>query len=243
LLGEFIDKIYTPWRRDNHKAAQATLNMLKSQFGDLFYSRPIDELKISEFYAWRSSRLEQGKKATTVNKNIVALKAALKWDVKQGYVESNPLEKIELLKEYDSEAKVRYLSDDERQRLITALDNREKRIRAGRTNHNEWLDERERPLMLELDGEFADHIKPMVLLSLHTGMRQGNLFALKWGDIDFESRTATLRAAVTKTGKTVRIPLNSFSIKLLNDWRAQCANATPDALIFPPPVSGAIPPT
>jgi site-specific recombinase XerD len=114
LLGEFIDKIYTPWRRDNHKAAQATLNMLKSQFGDLFYSRPIDEPKISEFYAWRSSRLEQGKKATTVNKNIVALKAALKWGVKQGYIESNPLEKMELLKEYDSRAKVRYLSDDER---------------------------------------------------------------------------------------------------------------------------------
>jgi site-specific recombinase XerD len=67
--------------------------MLKSQFGDLFYSRPIDELNISEFYTWRSSRLEQGKKATTVNKNIVALKAALKWGVKQGYIESNALEK------------------------------------------------------------------------------------------------------------------------------------------------------
>jgi integrase len=240
LLGEFMDKTYASWRRDNHKAAQATLNMLKSQFGELFYSRPIDELKISEFYAWRSSRLEQGKKTTTVNKNIVALKAALKWGVKQGYIESNPLEKMELLKEYDSEAKVRYLSDDERQRLMSALDEREKRIRAGRTNHNEWLDERERPLMPELDGEFADHIKPMVLLSLHTGMRQGNLFALKWGDIDFESRTATLRAAVTKTGKTIRIPLNSFSVKLLSDWRAQCANSAPDALIFPSPVSGAI---
>jgi integrase len=123
---------------------------------------------------------------------------------------------------------------------MTALDDREKRIRAGRTNHNQWLDERERPLMPELDGAFADHIKPMVLLSLHTGIRQGNLFALKWGDIDFESRTATLRTAVTKTGKTVRIPLNSFSIKLLNDWHAQCASTVPDALIFPSPVSGAI---
>jgi integrase len=49
-----------------------------------------------------------------------------------------------------------------------------------------------------------------------------------------------LRAAVTKTGKTVRIPLNSFSMKLLTDWRAQSLNDAPDALVFPSPVSGAI---
>ena len=101
LLGDFINNTYAQWRLSNHKAAQATLNMMRSQFENVFYSCPIEELKISEFYAWRNSRLEQGRVAATVNKNVVALKAALNWGVKHGYIESNPLEKLEPLKEYD----------------------------------------------------------------------------------------------------------------------------------------------
>jgi len=240
LLGDFINSIYAPWRLSNHKAAQATLNMLKSQFENAFYSRPIEELKISDFYAWRNSRLEQGRVAATVNKNIVALKAALNWGVKHGYIELNPLEKLEPLKEYDSDVKLRYLSDDERERLMTALDAREKKLREARINHNEFLVERGRPLMPELDGEFADYIKPMVLLSLHTGMRRGNLFSLLWGDVDFESNTIMLRAAVSKAGKTLRIPLNSLAVKLLTSWKAQSANTASDAYVFPSPVSGAM---
>ena len=77
FLGDFINDIYAPWRLSTHKTAQATLNMMKSQFEDAFFSCPIDELKLSEFYAWRNGRLEQGRKAATVNKNMVALKAAL----------------------------------------------------------------------------------------------------------------------------------------------------------------------
>ena len=92
--------------------------------------------------------------------------------------------------------------------------------------------------MPALDGEFADHIKPMVLLSLHTGMRRGNLFYLLWGDIDFESNTIMLRAAVSKAGKTLRIPLNSFAVELLKSWKAQSANTASDAFVFPSPVSG-----
>jgi len=238
LLGDFIDNIYAEWRLNTHKAAQATLNMMKSQFESTFYSRPIEELKISEFYTWRNKRLEQGRKAATINKNIVALRAALNWGVKHGYIESNPLEKLELLKEYDSDIKVRYLSDDERERLMAALDAREEKIREARNNHNEYLAERGRALMPALNGKFADHMKPMVLLSLNTGIRQGSLFSLLWGDIDFESNTITIRASVSKSGKMLRIPLNSIAVELLVSWKAQSAKTTNEAFVFASPVSG-----
>ena len=237
-LGKFIDEIYTPWRLSNHKVARYTLGMIKTHFGDLFYSRAIEDLKISEFYDWRNKRLELGRKAATINKNIIAINAALNWGVKHGYIESNPIEKIEALKEYDSDTKLRYLTDEERARLTIALDDREKKMKAERVNHNKWLKERGQPLMPLLDGKFVDHIKPMVLLSLHTGMRQGNLFALTWGDIDFLSKTLTLTAAKSKGGKTNRIPLNSVAHKLLTAWRAQSANTAEDTLVFPSPKTG-----
>jgi integrase len=219
-LGEFMDQLYAPWRMSNHKAAHLTLKMLRSQFGRQFYPLAIADLKVSEFYTWRKNRLEQGRKAATINKNIIALKAALNWGAKHGYIQSNPLRELELLKEYDSDTKVRYLSGDERDRLMAALDARETEI-AGKAE----AAGRER--------EFADDIKPMVLLSLHTGMRQGNLFSLLWGDIDFKSNTVTLRAAVTKAGKTLRLPINSVALRLLTSWMAQSENTSPDAPVFP----------
>lgn len=240
ILGEFINDVYAPWRQSNHKAASYTLNMMKTHFEELFYSKPIEDLKISDLYEWRNMRLALGRKSATINKNIVALKAALNWAVKHGYIESNPIEKIEALKEYDSDTRIRYLDEDERVRLMAALDGREKRIRDERTNHNKWRVERGYLPMPQLDGKFVDHIKPMVLLSLNTGIRQKNTFKLQWGDIDFNSKTLTLRAVITKSGKTHRIPLNRVSTELLTSWRDQSQNVCEEALVFPSPKTGGV---
>jgi len=237
-LGDFINNTYAQWRLSTHKAAQSTLNMMKSQFGSAFYSRPIKELKVSDFYAWRNSRLEQGKKATTVNKNIVALKAALNWAVKHGYIESNPLEKLELLKEYDSEIKVRYLTDDERERLYAALDARETRIKAGRDSHNEWLADRDKTLRPDLNElEFADHLKPMIIISLNTGIRRGSLFQLRWSDINFQEGFLSVLPFAEKTGKLVHIPMNIEVKETLEAWQKQTRGKNSE-LVFPSPRGG-----
>ena len=47
-----------------------------------------------------------------------------------------------------------------------------------------------------------------------------------------------LRAAVSKAGKTHRIPLNSIAAKLLKSWKAQSIDTGSDAFVFPSPVSG-----
>ena len=182
--------------------------------------------------------MASGTKAATCNRRLAALKAALNWGVKREYLESNPLARLEKLPEHDSDVKVRYLTDEERMRLMSALDEREKKMRSGRQSHNRWLAERGQALMPELDGEFADHLKPMILISLYTGMRQGNLFALRWGDIDFDTKTLRLRAAASKTGKNHDLPMNSKVIAALQAWRRQSKKVAADSLVFPSPVSG-----
>ena len=234
-LNSLLD-VYEPWVFANRRSGQETINMIRSTFSFLL-NRPIDELNLMEIEKWRMERMSAGLKASSINRFVSSLQALLNWGVKRNLINLNPLERLERLHEHDSDVKVRYLTENERSRLMEALTAREEKIREERKSHNKWLAQRKRQAMPLVNSKYADHIKPMVLISLHTGMRQGNLFSLLWGDIDFVSNTVTLRAAASKAGKTLRLPINSVAVEVLKAWREQSANTAPSALVFPSPVT------
>jgi integrase len=77
-------------------------------------------------------------------------------------------------------------------------------------------DEEER-LMPWLNGRRA-HLRPIVLLAIHTGMRQGEIMQLRWPDIDFQRNVINVvhgGSQSTKTGKGRTIPLNSIARDVL----------------------------
>lgn len=238
-IGDFLTDIYEPWAVANRKSGQLTVNAMRSAF-QCFLDTPVDELRVVDIEHWRMKRIKEGTKAATCNRRIAALKAAINWGIKRDYFETNPLQRLEKLQEHDSDAKARYLSDDERARLIAALDAREERMRQERDNHNKWLLERDMKPMPSLAGKFTDHIKPMVLFALNTGIRRGSLFSLEWGDIDFNTCAVMLRAAVSKAGKTERLPLNKTALAVIKAWKKQSVDTSDEALVFPSPVSGKI---
>ena len=187
-LGEFIETVYGPWVEVNRKTGKETMAMLRSSFKD-FFGQPIDELEKSKLEQWRTQCRNEGSKAATINRLMTALKAALNWGVGYEYIESNPLSSLKPLQERDSNKKTRYLTEDEKPRLLAALDEREARLREGRESHNKWLLERGKEPLPPLGGVFADYLKPLVLLAMNIGVRKGNLFSLKWGDVDFAADT------------------------------------------------------
>ena len=236
-LYDFLKNDYGPWVIENRKGGKNTLDALLVTFKGLL-NEAVAELKIGDIEKWRNERKAAGNKAVSCNRYAAMLKAALNWGVKRELLESNPLARVEKLPEHDSDTKVRYLSSEERSRLMEALDSRERKIRKERTSYNKWLSERGRVLLPEIDGAYADHIKPMVLISLNTGIRQGSLFSLTWGDIDFEENVLTLRAAVIKSGITLHLPMNKKVVEVLSHWHIQSTSITPDSLVFPSPKTG-----
>lgn len=155
----------------------------------------------------------------TVNRDLMELRAALYKAVQWGLIDAHPMKGFKFAKE---DGKVRFLEDDELLRLLQALDAREADIRAKRASGNEWRAARNLPLLPDLQEQpFADHLKPMVLISLNTGLRRGELFNLQWADINFERRILTVRAEVAKSGKARHVPLNTAAFDTLKQWRSQ----------------------
>lgn len=109
------------------------------------------------------------------------------------------------------------------ERWRAQLKTREDRMRSERDTANQWRRERGRELLPSLRAvPFTDHLMPMVLLSLNTGMRRGELFDLKWSHVNFDRRIVTVSAETAKSRKTRHIPLNAEAYETLKSWRSQC---------------------
>jgi integrase len=120
---------------------------------------------------------------------------------------------------------------------------REERIKNGRDSHNDWLDDRERETLPTLrNGKFADHLKPMVIVSLNTGMRRHSLFSLEWKDINFSEEILTIRPENAKSGKEIFIPMNALLLETLKEWKTQTVpeGDNESGLVFPSPKSGKV---
>lgn len=98
----------------------------------------------------------------TVNRYLAALSVALTTAVKEwGWLEDNPMRKVTKPKE--ARGRVRFLSDDERMRLLKAC--------------------KESP---------STYLYPAVILALSTGMRAGELMGLTWDDVNLNQGYAIL---------------------------------------------------
>lgn len=149
------------------------------------------------------------------------LRASLTKAEEWGFIPEHPLRKMRPLKT-TSNLKIRFLSEDEEKRLRQALDGRDNKLRIDRTNGNAWREARNRNTKQDLRNvAFADHLKPMVLLSINTGIRRGEMFSLRWEHVDFGLKQITITGTNAKSRRTRHIPLNSEALKTLQDWQAQ----------------------
>ena len=233
-FGKFLTEHYQPWAEANLRSGPSTVKRLESTFADL-RGKELTAITAWDIDKWFNRRIKEGLKAATLNRSLTAMRGALSKAVDWGFLKSNPLSGVKKRKE-DSNAPVRFLSDSEAKRLLATLNSREERIRRERDNANAWREKRGYDLLPDLRAAaFADHVKPMVLLSLHTGIRRGELFSLSWPDVNLEQGFLTAKGPTAKSGNTRHIPLNAVALETLARWREQSASS---GLVFPAPSGG-----
>ena len=95
------------------------------------------------------------------------------------------------IRKHKEESRERFLKRDELGRFFTALDT--------------------------IDPNFKDAF----LIAILTGARRSNVFGMKWNDIDFYSKTWTIKASEAKGKKTMTLALPQEAIDLLQDRKAK----------------------
>jgi len=229
-FSSFISEVYAPWAEATIRTPRKTVGRLLGNFPDL-QDKKLPEINPWLVEKWRTARLKSGTKKTTVNRDLDDLKSSLAKAVEWGLVETHPIASVKRVR-VDTNPIPRFLSDDEHGRLMAALERREEHLRKQRDSANRWRSERGYLPLLGLRlVSYADHLRPMVILSLNTGLRRGELFGLAWRDVNLDDAFITLRGTNTKSMRTRHIPLNATAQDYLSRWRGQSADG--DGLVFP----------
>lgn len=123
----------------------------------------------------------------TVNHYIISLSAVFGYARKElNWLRTNPVNEIAKLELKNS--RIRYLSKAERENLLSACQLTDKRKR---------------------------FLYPLVLLALSTGMRKGEILALRWRDVDLVK--GILRVEDSKNGEKRSLPLTGRALAVLKE--------------------------
>lgn len=234
-LDEFWRKTYKPWLTTHYpKAVKETARVIETHFLPIFGSRRLEELTPDRIHAWIDTRTEVTPQSRF--RELSHLRGLLTRAVALKVIDAHPLEDLDLAPAPSKEI-VRYLTADEEGRLMAALTARDARERDARERANRHRLSRQKRPKPPL-GVYMDALHPIVVLSLQTGMRRGEVFQAQWAAIDWQASTITVEWWTTKRDrrravKSRRIPLNQAAITALRTWHDQQGKPKRHTLIFP----------
>ncbi len=164
--------------------AQVAVNALKQYFG----KQRLQSLSYGDIRSYRAARLKEptryGKQRTiaTVNRELSKLRRMLNIALREGWIRQNPFAAGEaLISLADERKRERILTRDEERRLLEAC---------GGDHHRA-------------------HLRPILICAIDTGMRRGEIFSLRWRDVDFEHGLINIQAFNTKTMKERQVSLTA----------------------------------
>jgi integrase len=180
------------------------INNLRTFFGKRLIKEITTE-SLTEYKLWRlktkSEQLGQPVKIATVNRALSAMRKMMRFAYGKGWI----------MKDIFFNAKVVDTSSEiERHRLLT-LDEEKCLLdtcRGERTvTYKRKIKGKEQEVTAKI-SENNPHLKAIIILALDSGMRRGEIFKLRWEDIDFDLNLIRVVGTNTKTERARLVPLS-----------------------------------
>ena len=142
--------------------------------------------------------------AGTVRTTFNAVSAALSWAVREKMIERNPAQGLK--KPPAPPARLDFLTVEE---VRSLLEN------AQRKSHQE----------VGKTGLVWGSRHVAIALAVHVGLRKGEIYGLRWQDVDVDAQRLTIARSyrtTPKNGKTRHVRLPSVLTPLLREWKESC---------------------
>jgi integrase len=185
--------------------AKGQLNVLRDYFGS-FRLRSITHGDVRQFRAARlaqETRTKTQRTIASVNRELSMLRRMLNVAQREGWILRSPFAAGDSL--------ISLADENKRGRILTR--------------------EEELKLLAACEIPQRTHLKAILICALDTGMRQGEIFSLRWRDVDLENRLVNIRAFHTKTMKERQVAITTRLAIELERLKAS-APSNPDSLVF-----------
>jgi integrase len=162
-----------------------------------FGERPLSDIKtadIEDFVAdLKQPRIVNSLEGRTltpasINRTLGLLRHMLNWAVGREYLDRTPFRR-------GTEVLIRLEHEDNRRRRRVS--------------------EEEETALLAIA---SPHLQSMIIAALDTGMRRGEMLALRFGDIDWKRRLIVLRGQTTKSRRTRVVPIGTSRLLAVLEW-------------------------
>lgn len=217
---EFFEQYYIPWKRDRKKRKTWTDDVKRAnkRIHPFLGAFPLSAITPDLLQEFMDSMYDEGLADASVLHNMAIIRSVFNRaattvinDVVV-FPHQTPLEHIDLPQIGDKNQRQRYLTKEEAKAVLRkALDNSE-----GAASDNRrlaWQD-----------------LHDAIVLSLHTGMRLGEIQRVEWHDVNFYGKSITVRTISSGQKPGGNIPLNSAVLEMLMRRKEEST----DALIFSP---------
>jgi integrase len=165
------------------KPAESAVKPLQEFFG----SRKLQGIRYADLRSYRAARLKEktirgsDRKIATVNRELSKLRRMFRIAVREGWMKRDPFSAGEsLISLADEQKRERILTRDEERRLLAAC-----------------------------SVSSREHLRPILICALDTGMRRGEILSLRWRDVDLEHGLILIQSMNTKTMRERQLSLTA----------------------------------
>lgn len=171
------------------------------------------------------AELRSTRTIASVNRELELMRAVMRFAKRQKWISSSPFEEgAPLINKSDETRRERVLTHDEEQRLLEACGERTSVYKCRRGKKIVQITARGQ-------SEKRSHLRALIIAALDTAMRRGELFKLRWRDVDLEDHIIRITAFNSKTARPRTVAITPRLLAELERLRAQAPN-DPSALVF-----------